>query len=88
MGLLSGIGKALGGGGGGGLLGGIGKLFGGGEGGGLFGGLLKAVGGILGSPIGKMLGMVFPPLGIASGAMNMLGMFSNLSGQVGGNESY
>ena len=54
MGLLSGIGKALGG---------VGKIFSG------LGNIAKAFSGILNSPLGNLLKAVFPPLGMASGVL-------------------
>lgn len=77
MSFLGGIGKALGGIGD--VLGGIGKAL---------GGIMDAFKGIMNSPLGKILGMVFPPLGMAQGAMSLFGMFGNLAGGVGGGQNY
>ncbi|MDO5621577.1 MAG: hypothetical protein Q4G24_08925 [Paracoccus sp. (in: a-proteobacteria)] len=73
MGLFSGIGKALGG---------IGKALGG------IGKIAKALGGILNSPLGGLLKMVFPPLGMASGVLNFAGMMGSLAGGIGGGKNY
>ncbi len=74
-----------------GILGGIGKLFGGGGGGGLFGALGKIGGlfkGIMNSPLGAIIGTVFPPAGMAMGAMNLVGMLGDLGTNVGGAQNY
>ncbi|MFI0397145.1 hypothetical protein [Paracoccus jiaweipingae] len=73
MGLFSGIGKALGG---------IGKVFSG------LGQVAKALGGIMNSPLGGLLKMAFPPLGLASGFLNFAGMMGNLAGGIGGGQNY
>lgn len=69
-----------------GLLSGIGKIFGGiGK---ALGGISKLIGGILNSPLGKLLQMAFPPLGLASGAMSFVGMMGDLSSMIGGGQRY
>lgn len=73
MGLLSGIGKALGG---------VGKIFS------ELGNIAKAFSGILNSPLGALLKMAFPPLAAASGVMNFVGMMGDLSGSIGGGANY
>lgn len=76
MGLFSGIGKALGGGGLGKILGGVGQVF-------------KGLGGLMNSPLGGLLKMIFPQAAVAGGAMNLLGgIFGGLSNSIGGGKNY
>lgn len=73
MGLLGGIGK---------IFGGITKLLGG------LGDIAKLFSGILNSPLGKLLTAAFPPLALASGALNFAGMVGDIANQVGGGATY
>ncbi|ARJ70444.1 hypothetical protein B0A89_13160 [Paracoccus contaminans] len=77
MSFLNSIGKALGGVGK--ALGGIGQAL---------GGLVDAFRGIMNSPLGSILKTAFPVLGVASGALNLFGMFGNLSNGIGGGQNY
>lgn len=73
MGLLSGIGKALGG---------LTKMVSG------LGQVAKTLGGILNSPLGNLLKMAFPPLAVAGGVMNFVGMAGSLADSIGGGAQY
>lgn len=61
------------------VLGGIGKAL---------GGVAKLVSGIMNSPLGGLLKMAFPPLAGASAVLNLMGMFGNLAGGIGGGSNY
>lgn len=92
MSFLGGIGDAIGG-----ALGGIGDAIGGVVGGALdglgglgdmLGGLTDVLGGVMNSPLGGLISAVFPPAGAIMGGLNMLGMVSDIAGQIGGGENY
>ncbi len=52
------------------------------------GNLAKTLSGILNSPLGNLLKIVFPPLGMATGALNFAGMMGDVANQVGGGQNY
>lgn len=59
------------------------------------GGITKAISGIaqvfkgiMDSPLGGLLKMAFPPLGIASAALNFTDMLGGLAKGVGGGQNY
>lgn len=88
MGILSGIGDAIGGafdavgGAVGGVLdaaGGIGNAL---------GGITDLLGGVMNSPLGGLITAAFPPAGAIMGGLNMLSMVSDIANQVGGGEAY
>ncbi len=60
-------------------LGGIGKAI---------SGIADVFKGIMDSPLGNILKMAFPPLGMASAAMNFAGMLGNVAQGVGGGDNY
>ena len=79
MGLLSGIGKAIGG-----IadaVGGVAK--------GVTGILDQlGIGGIMNGPLGGLIASVFPPAGAVIGGANLLGMIGSIADQVGGGDTY
>lgn len=77
MGIFSGIGDALGG-----VMDVVSKV------GDVAGGIKDMLGGIMDSPLGGLLATVFPPAGMAMGALNLADMLGDVAGTVGGEEMY
>ena len=77
MGLFSGIGKALGG-----IADVVGDVLG------KVGDIADIGRAFLGSPLGSLLKMVFPPAALAEGVLNFASILGDVGQQVGGGENY